>query len=208
MSDLFGVGGTRLLDQLRLGRAYGLRVTSLRSLITGYDQEIAMLGREIATALAGDVGYLAIQAIPGWGRCWRRCSWPRSAMCIASPAPPSCAPGPGSRLVTVSRTPPCAAAPSPTGPPAGPLGCRGGHPAAAQDKQAGRRLPPHRRPARHRHRPRRGRPQAADPGLLRLARRPGPLPGTKGGDVNGSGAARRVLVCVMTPARRRGRPFD
>jgi transposase len=26
-----------------------------------------MLGREISTALAGDVGYLAIQAIPGVG---------------------------------------------------------------------------------------------------------------------------------------------
>ena len=25
--------------------------------------------------------------------------------------------------------------------------------------------------------------------------------------MNGSGAARRVLVCVMTPARRRGRPL-
>jgi len=67
MSDLFGVGGTRLLDQLQLGRAYGLRVASLRSLITAYDQEIAMLGREIAAGLAGDVGYLAIQAIPRGG---------------------------------------------------------------------------------------------------------------------------------------------
>jgi len=67
MSDLFGVGGTRLLDQLRLARAYALRIASLRSLITAYDQEIAMLGREISTALAGDVGYLAIQTIPGVG---------------------------------------------------------------------------------------------------------------------------------------------
>jgi transposase len=67
MSDLFGVAGTRLLDQLRLGRAYGLRVASLRSLIGAYDQEVTMLGREIAAALAGDVGYLAIQAIPGVG---------------------------------------------------------------------------------------------------------------------------------------------
>jgi transposase len=67
MSELFGVGGTRLLDQLQLGRASGLRVASLRSLITAYDQEIAMLGRQIATALAGDVGYPAIQAIPGVG---------------------------------------------------------------------------------------------------------------------------------------------
>jgi transposase len=67
MSDLFGIGGTRLLDELRLGRAYALRIASLRSLITAYDQQIAMLGREISTALAGDVGYLAIQAIPGVG---------------------------------------------------------------------------------------------------------------------------------------------
>jgi transposase len=67
MSDLFGVAGGRLLDELQLGRAYGMRVASLRSLIGAYDQEITMLGREISTALAGDVGYLAIQAIPGVG---------------------------------------------------------------------------------------------------------------------------------------------
>jgi transposase len=67
MSDLFGVAGSRLLDQLQVGRAYGLRITSLRSLISAYDQEITMLGREISTALAGDIGYLAIQTIPGVG---------------------------------------------------------------------------------------------------------------------------------------------
>ena len=59
--------------------------------------------------------------------------------------------------------------------------------------RAGRRCGGSRRPACC-------RPQAPHPGLLRPARRPGPLPGTKGGDVNGSGAARRALVCVMTPA--------
>src|SRR6266508_3808340 len=47
MSDLFGVAGTRLL--------------------VAYDQEITMLGREIAAALAGDAGYLALQTIPGVG---------------------------------------------------------------------------------------------------------------------------------------------
>jgi transposase len=67
MSDLFGVTGTRLLDGLGLEHAYALRVASLRSLIAAYDREIAMLGREISTALAGDVGYLAIQTIPGVG---------------------------------------------------------------------------------------------------------------------------------------------
>jgi transposase len=67
MSDLFGVAGTRLLDELRLERAYALRVASLRKLLAVYDQEITLLGREIATALADDAGYLAIQAIPGVG---------------------------------------------------------------------------------------------------------------------------------------------
>ena len=67
MSDLFGMAGSRLLDELRLGRADGLRIASLRSLITAYNQEIIALQREVAAALAGDVGYLAIQAIPGVG---------------------------------------------------------------------------------------------------------------------------------------------
>jgi len=64
MSDLFGVAGSRLLDELQLGRAYALRIASLRSLIAVYDQQITMLGREISSVLAGDVGY---QAIPGVG---------------------------------------------------------------------------------------------------------------------------------------------
>jgi transposase len=67
MSDLFGMAGSRLLDELQLERAYALRVASLRSLISVYDQEITMLGHEISTALAGDVNYLALQTIPGVG---------------------------------------------------------------------------------------------------------------------------------------------
>jgi transposase len=42
-------------------------VASLRRLLVLYDREITMLAREISSALAGDVGYLAIQAIPGVG---------------------------------------------------------------------------------------------------------------------------------------------
>jgi transposase len=61
------VAGTRLLEELRLPRAYGLRVASLGELLGALDQQIAMLGREIGSALAGDVGDLAIQAIPGVG---------------------------------------------------------------------------------------------------------------------------------------------
>jgi transposase len=68
MADLFGQGGTRLLDELRLGRAYDLRVRSLRLLIEAYDTEITPLDREITRALAEHPGYLAIQAVPGIGR--------------------------------------------------------------------------------------------------------------------------------------------
>jgi transposase len=67
MSDLFGVAGVRLLDELHLGRAYALRIASLRRLLVAYDQEITMLGQEISTGLAGDIGYLALQTIPGVG---------------------------------------------------------------------------------------------------------------------------------------------
>ncbi len=211
MSDLFGVGGTRLLDQLRLAHAYALRIASLRSLITAYDQEIVMLGREISTALAGDAGYLAIQTIPGVGPVL-------AAVFVAeigdvgrfAGAPPLCSwagltPRHRESDTTVRRGPITKQ---------GPRLVRWAAVEAVQrlpgaSKQAAD-LPPHRRPARHRHRPRRRRPQAADPGLLRPARRPGALPGAgaQAGDVNGSGAARRVLACVMTPARRRGRPLD
>jgi transposase len=211
MSDLFGVAGGRLLDELQLGRAYGMRVASLRSLIGAYDQEITMLGREISTALAGDVGYLAIQAIPGVGSVL-------AAVLVAeigdihrfAGAPQLCSwagltPRHRESDTTVRRGPI-----TKQGPRLVRWAAVEGHPAAAWRQQAGRRLPPHRRPARHRHRPGRGRPQAAHPGLLRPARRPGALPGPGdyGGGMNGSGAARRVLVCVMTPAWRRGRPFD
>ena len=40
VSDLFGVAGQRLLDELQLGRAYTIRVESLRDLIEVYDREV------------------------------------------------------------------------------------------------------------------------------------------------------------------------
>jgi transposase len=67
MSDLFGVGGQRLLDEVELAQAYRVRVESLRDLIEIYDREIAMLEHEIAPFFAGDLGYHAVQAIPGVG---------------------------------------------------------------------------------------------------------------------------------------------
>jgi transposase len=67
LSDLFGQAGTALLDGLDLADAYTNRVESLRDLITVYDREIATLDGVVARRLAGDVGYRAIQAIPGVG---------------------------------------------------------------------------------------------------------------------------------------------
>ncbi len=67
MSDLFGVAGTALLDSCQLGRAYAVRVESLRDLIEVYDREIAMLEREVGRFLVDDAGWRAIQAIPGVG---------------------------------------------------------------------------------------------------------------------------------------------
>jgi transposase len=67
MSDLFGVGGQRLLDEVDLGKAYRIRVESLRDLIELCDREIAMLEKETAPYFAGDLGYHAVQAIPGVG---------------------------------------------------------------------------------------------------------------------------------------------
>jgi len=67
MSDLFGIGGQALLDHVRLGDAYRIRVESLRDLIKLADREIAMLEHELAPFFAGDLGFSAVQAIPGVG---------------------------------------------------------------------------------------------------------------------------------------------
>jgi transposase len=67
MTDLFGTAGQDLLDTAPLGRSYAIRVSSLRELIMAYSTQVEMLDGEIADFLAGDKGYLAIQAIPGVG---------------------------------------------------------------------------------------------------------------------------------------------
>jgi len=67
VSDLFGVAGQRLLDTVPLGRAYTIRVESLRDLIELYDREVAMADREVRRALDGHPGWAAVQAIPGVG---------------------------------------------------------------------------------------------------------------------------------------------
>jgi transposase len=68
MSDLFGMGGTVLLEEADLDEAYRIRVESLRDVIELQSREIAMLDRLIRRRLAGHPGYEAIQAIPGIGK--------------------------------------------------------------------------------------------------------------------------------------------
>jgi transposase len=148
-----------------------------------------MLGREIAAGLAGDVGYLAVQAIPGVGPVL-------AAVFVAeignvhrfAGAPQLCSwagltPRHRESDTTVGR---------------GPITKQGPRLVRWAAVEATQRLPGGSKQAADFHRiaDRRGtgigrrRPQAADPGLLRPARRPGPLPSVKRGDVNSSAHAR------------------
>jgi hypothetical protein len=80
VSDLFGVGGTTLLDELALDAPYHARVLSLRRLIDAFTLEIDILAKRTAAQRAHHPGYRAIQAIPGVGPVLAGgCSWPRSA---------------------------------------------------------------------------------------------------------------------------------
>jgi len=67
MSDLFGVAGPGLLDQLRLDPPYAARVGSLRRLVEAFTFEIDVVGRRVAAQLSGHPGYTAVQAIDGVG---------------------------------------------------------------------------------------------------------------------------------------------
>jgi transposase len=67
VSDLFGVGGTALLDRLELNPAASVRIASLRRLIEAFDTEIDEVTGVTAARLRDDLGYRAVQAIPGVG---------------------------------------------------------------------------------------------------------------------------------------------
>ncbi|MGH9106098.1 MAG: IS110 family transposase [Acidimicrobiales bacterium] len=67
MSDLFGLAGQHLMDTVPLGPAYRVRIESLRELIELINRQVAALEQQIAPVLADDLGYHAVQAIPGVG---------------------------------------------------------------------------------------------------------------------------------------------
>jgi transposase len=67
VSDLFGVGGRKLLDQLGLDAPYAARIGSLRRIMDLLDFEIEVVSKRVAAQLSGHSGYQAIQAVPGIG---------------------------------------------------------------------------------------------------------------------------------------------
>jgi len=67
MSDLFGVAGTALLDELDLPAPYAARIGSLRRLMDLLDFEIDVFSGLVRGRLAKDPGYTAVRTIPGIG---------------------------------------------------------------------------------------------------------------------------------------------
>lgn len=67
MSDLFGVGGTGLLDGLDLPKPYAARIASLRRVMDLLDFEVDVFARQAAGRLRREPGYTAVQTIPGIG---------------------------------------------------------------------------------------------------------------------------------------------
>jgi transposase len=67
MSDLFGVAGTELLDQLQIPAPYAARIGSLRRLIDLIDFEIDVFTNLARGRLHRHPGYAAVQTIPGIG---------------------------------------------------------------------------------------------------------------------------------------------
>src|SRR4051794_22656656 len=67
VSDVFGVGGRKLLAAAPLDAAYRLRVNALLRLIDAMDFEIRAVSGPLRVALAGHEGFQAVQIVPGVG---------------------------------------------------------------------------------------------------------------------------------------------
>src|SRR4029079_13604497 len=67
VSDLFGVEGRQRLARVPLGAAYAQRMSSLLELLVLLDSDEVRLAEQIAAKLYDDVGYGAIQQLPGVG---------------------------------------------------------------------------------------------------------------------------------------------
>ena len=208
MSDLFGAGRPAAAGPARADRRQSrARVDSLLRLIDSLDFEVELFAKLVADRLRarprlpGDP-----DRSPGSGRCWPRCSSPRSATSPASPGPRSwprwagLTPTHHESDTTVHR---------------GRITKQGSRLVRWAAVEAVQRLPgahppragpgPGRGPPRPQHRRRRRGPRADRAGLLRPARSPHPRPGPAGR--TGRGMSSRPseprwarVAGVMTPA--------
>ena len=223
-SDVFGVAGSAWLDQLRLPQPYAGKVTSLRQLAGELATEITMLSEVIADLLASHRGYQVIQQLPGIGPVL-------AAVIVAEIGEVTRFHSPGQLCSWAGLTPP----PPRVRHQGHPRACHQTRfPAAALGTDRGRSARPRRQPARHgqaahhhpprqasqEHRQGRRRPPPAHPGLLRDARRAGPLPvpqprrdtanrpASPGGMTLWPAARREIADHSAPPAFWRGRPTD
>lgn len=113
VSDLFGVAGNHLLDQVALSPVARARIVSLRRLLDQLDGEIDAFHKLATRRLHGDARYRAVQTIPGIGPVLGAVFVPRSGTSPASAARRNWPAGPGSRPSTVNPIRPCVAAGSP-----------------------------------------------------------------------------------------------
>lgn len=67
VSDLFGVGGSKLLKGVALSPMARRRIDSLLRLINLFDLEIDAAAKTTAAQLADHPGYAAVQTLPGIG---------------------------------------------------------------------------------------------------------------------------------------------
>jgi transposase len=198
-SDLFGPTGKAWLRTAPLDLVYRQRINSLLELIDAYDGEIEVFRAMIANRFAGHRGYRVIQQISGVGPTFAavfvaeigdiaRFSRPEKLCCWAGLTPrhresdTTVHRGPitkqGSKLVRWAAIEACQRTP--------------GH-------QTRRRpVPDHHRP-RSQHRGGRRGPQAAHPGLLRLARRTDPRARPTGRVSRDRTSAGRVVVVCHDP---------
>ena len=213
-SDIFGVHGQAWLDGLRLPQPYAGKVASLRHLAGGLTAEIRMLARSSATCWPGMSGYQAIQQLPGIGPVL-------AAVVIAEIGDISRFHGPGQLACWAGLTP--RHYESDTKVVRGHVTKQGWRMlrwAVTEAIQRSPRDPPaagqgrHNRPPRQgsqQHRQGRRRPRAADPGLLRDARRRcPPCSPARAGRMTCPGlrpGARPLSILPPAP-RRRGRPSD
>jgi Transposase len=105
VSDIFGLGGRRFLQDVRLRPIPQARLEANLRLIALLGPELAQADRELRELFRGDLRVARLVPIPGIGFMTAAGSSPRSGASRASPHRRTCARGPGS-------PPPSAAAPS------------------------------------------------------------------------------------------------